>query len=136
MPKGLSGMKEYRNPANVHPPIAGYTHQIEVQGAERLLVLSGQVGRREDGSVPDDPIEQLDIALENLCRNLRAGKMDVPDLLKRTFYLVGDMDAVRRRDVITARLKDHKPCMTLLYGVPLASPIYKVEIDAWASRAD
>ena len=59
-------MKEYRNPADVHEPIAAYTHQIEVKGPERLLVLSGQVGKTEDGTVPDDPIEQLDVALENL----------------------------------------------------------------------
>jgi enamine deaminase RidA (YjgF/YER057c/UK114 family) len=128
-------MKEYRNPPDVHSPIAGYTHQIEVTGPERLLVLSGQVGRREDGSVPDDPIEQLDIALENLQRNLQAAGMGVQDLLKITFYLVGEMDAARRREVIAARLQGHRPCMTLLFVAALASPIYKVEIDAWASSA-
>ncbi len=57
--------KAYRNSSNVHPPVGGYTHQIEVKGSERLLILSGQVGRREDATVPDDPIEQLDIALGN-----------------------------------------------------------------------
>jgi len=129
-------MKEYRNPPNVHPPIAAYTHQIEVKGPERLLILSGQVGRREDGTVPDDPIVQLDVALENLQRNLQAARMDVQDILKLTFYLVGEMDAVKRRDVIASRLKGHQPCMTLLYVASLASPIYKVEIDAWASCAN
>jgi enamine deaminase RidA (YjgF/YER057c/UK114 family) len=129
-------LKEYRNPPNVHPPIAAYTHQIEVKGPERLLILSGQVGRREDGAMPDDPIEQLDVALENVCRNLQAAKMEVQDILKLTFYLVGEMDATRRRDAIAARLKGHQPCMTLLFVASLASPLYKVEIDAWASRAD
>ncbi len=128
-------MKEYRNPPDVHPPIAAYTHQIEVRGPERLLVLSGQVGRKQDGSVPDDPIEQLDVALENIERNLRAANMEVQDILKLTFYLVGEMDAARRREVIAARLKGHQPCTTLVYVAGLASPIYKVEIDAWASRA-
>ena len=123
-------MKEYRNPSNVHPPIAGYTHQIEVRGPERLLILSGQVGRREDGAVPDDPAEQLDVALENVCRNLQAAKMEVQDILKLTFYLVGEMDAARRRDVIAARLKGHQPCMTLVFAASLASPIYKVEISS------
>ncbi len=32
-------MKHFRNPANIHPPVAGYTHRIEVSGAERLLFL-------------------------------------------------------------------------------------------------
>jgi 2-iminobutanoate/2-iminopropanoate deaminase len=135
MMKGNRHLKEYRNPPDVHQPIAAYTHQIEVRGPERLLVLSGQVGRRADGSVPADPIEQLDLALVNLERNLHAANMDVPDILKLTFYLVGEMDAVRRREVIVSRLKDHQPCMTLLFVAALASPIYKVEIDAWASSA-
>jgi 2-iminobutanoate/2-iminopropanoate deaminase len=127
-------MKTFRNPQNVHPPIAGYTHQIEIKGHERLLVLSGQVGRTEEGTVPEDPIAQLDLACENLYRNLQAAGMDFSDVVKLTFYLAGEMDAGKRRDVISSRLKDHKPCMTLVYVTALANPIYKVELDAWASK--
>jgi 2-iminobutanoate/2-iminopropanoate deaminase len=127
-------VKEYRNPSNVHPPLAAYTHQIEVSGSERLLFLSGQVGVTEDGVVPEDPLEQLELALENVCRNLQAADMAVPDIVKLTFYLVGEMDATKRRTLIAAKLQGHKPCMTLLFVAALAAPIYKVEIDAWASR--
>ena len=129
-------MKEYRNPPNVHQPVAAYTHQIEISGPERLLILSGQVGRKEDGTVPDDPIEQLDMALENLLHNLQAANMGVQDIVKLTFYLVGDWDAARRRDVMASRLQNHQPCMTLVFVAALASPIYKVEVDAWASSAN
>jgi 2-iminobutanoate/2-iminopropanoate deaminase len=129
-------MKEFRNPSNVHPPVAAYTHQIEIRGPERLLILSGQVGQREDGTVPADPLEQFDIALENLYRNLQAADMDVQDIVKLTFYLVGEMDVTQRRALIASRLGDHKPCMTLVFVAALASPSYKVEIDAWVSRAD
>lgn len=62
--------------------------------------------------------------------------MRVQDILKITFYLVGEMDPVRRGEVLASRLQGHQPCMTLLYVAALALPIYKVEIDAWASRAD
>ena len=122
------------NPADVHAPLAGYSHQIEVRGPARWLVLSGQVGRTLDGQVPEDPIEQLDLALDNVIRNLRATDLDVPDLVKLTLYLVGEMDPARRRDVLAARLGDHTPCMTLVYVVALAAPIYKVEVDAWAAH--
>lgn len=128
-------MKEYRNPPNVHPPIAAYTHQIEISGNERLLVLSGQIGKKEDGTVPDDPIAQIEIALDNLLRNLHAAAMDVHDLVKLTFYLVGDIQTDKRRAVIAAKLQGHQPCMTLLYVSALATPVYKVEIDAMASKA-
>ena len=45
-------MKEFRNPEDIHQPLGAYPHQVEVKGNERLLVLSGQVGMRQDGTVP------------------------------------------------------------------------------------
>jgi 2-iminobutanoate/2-iminopropanoate deaminase len=129
-------MKTFRNPEEVHPPIAGYTHQIEVSGAQRWLVLSGQIGRRADGVVPDDPVEQVAVALENLARNLEAAAMEVPDIVKLTIYLVGKIDAQHRREVLAAWLNGHEPCMTVLFVSALAAPAYRVEIDAWACRAD
>jgi len=129
-------MKEFRDPQNVHAPLGGYSHQVEIKGNERMLVLSGQVGMKEDGTIPDDPMEQIDVALENIFRNLRAANMDVKDIVKLTYYLVGEMDAAKRRELVASKLHGHKPCSTLLYVVRLATPAIKVEIDAWASHAD
>lgn len=129
-------MKEFRNPQDVHQPVGAYSHQIEIRGNERLLVISGQVGMREDGTVPEDPFEQIDIAFDNILRNLRAADMDVKDLIKITYYLVGEIDTAKRREIILSKLQGHQPCSTLLYVAGLASPVYKVEIDAWASQAE
>jgi 2-iminobutanoate/2-iminopropanoate deaminase len=129
-------MKEFRNPRDVHEPLGSYSHQIEITRNERLLVLSGQVGIREDGTIPDDPFEQIDIAFENILRNLRAANMDVKDIIKLTYYLVGEIDTAKRREIMLSKLQGHQPCSTLLYVAALASPMFKVEIDAWASHAD
>ena len=129
-------MKESRNPQDVHEPVGLYSHQIEIKGNERLLVISGQVGMREDGTVPEDPLEQIDIAFENVLRNLRAAGMDVRDLIKVNYYLVGEIDTVKRRELILSKLQEHRPCSTLVYVAALASPVYKAEIEAWASRAE
>ena len=128
-------MKEFRNPEDIHQPLGAYSHQVEVKGNERLLVLSGQVGMRQDGTVPEDPLEQIEVAFENIFRNLRAAGMDVRDLIKITYYLVGEIDTAKRREVVLSKLQGNQPCSTLLYVAGLASPVYKVEIDAWASRA-
>lgn len=128
-------MKLPRDPDAVHAPLAGYVHQIELRGDERLLVLSGQVGMRPDGSVPDDPLDQLDVAWGNLEENLRAAGMDAGDLVKVTLYLVGELDAGRRRELLARRLGSHRPCMTLVVVSALAAPRFRVEVDAWASRA-
>ena len=128
-------MKEFRNPKDIHEPVGSYSHQIEIRDNERLLVISGQVGMRPDGTVPEDSIEQIDIAFENILRNLRAANMDVHDLVKVNYYLVGEIDTARRREVILSKLQGHQPCSTLVYVAALASPAFKVEIEAWASRA-
>jgi enamine deaminase RidA (YjgF/YER057c/UK114 family) len=129
-------MKEFRNPQNIHEPVGSYIHQIEIKGNERMLVISGQVGMKEDGTVPGDPYEQLGIAFDNIVHNLHAANMEVKDLIKVNWYLVGDFDPAKRRDVILSKLGEHKPCSTLVHVAGLASPIYRVEIEAWASRAD
>lgn len=129
-------MKEFRNPQDIHKPVGSYTHHIEITGSERLLVISGQVGMQADGTVPEDPLEQIDIAFENILRNLRAAGMDVNDLIKVNYYLVGEIDTAKRREVILSKLQGHQPCSTLVYVAALASPVYKVEIEAWASRAE
>jgi len=128
-------MKEFRNPTDVHKPVGSYSHQIEIS-SERLLVISGQVGMRQDGTVPEDPLEQIEIAFENIARNLHAANMDVKDLVKITYYLVGEIDTAKRREIVLSKLQGHQPCSTLLYVAALASPQFKVEIDALASRAE
>src|SRR5688572_26278159 len=126
-------MKEFRNSQNVHEPLGSYSHQIEIKGNERLLIISGQVGMREDGTMPEDPLEQMDVAFENIFRNLQAANMTVKDIIKLTYYLVGEINTIRRRELVISKLQGHAPCSTLLYVAALASPIYKVEIDACAS---
>ncbi|MEO6906528.1 MAG: RidA family protein [Abditibacteriaceae bacterium] len=129
-------MKEYRNPPDVHPPVAYYSHQVEVRGPTRWLALSGQIGQRVDGTMPEDPIQQFEIAFDNVARNLRAAQMEMTDLVKLTIYLVGDFDVQERRAVITTHLKEHRPCVTLLCIASLFDPTCKVEIDAWAACAE
>jgi 2-iminobutanoate/2-iminopropanoate deaminase len=129
-------MKTSRDPSTVHPPLAAYSHQVEISGPERLLIVSGQVGMTADGHVPGDPIEQLALALDNVERNLEAAGMQVADLVKLTVYLVGEWDTDARRALMASRLGAHRPCVTLIFVAALAGPALRVEIEAWASAAD
>ena len=89
-------MKTFGNPGDGHAPAGHYVHQVELQGAGRLLVVAGQIGMRPDGSVPDDPLAQLDVAFENVAGNLRAAGMGLSDIIKVTYYHVGRLDRGRR----------------------------------------
>ena len=37
-------MKHFCNPENVHKPLGGYSHQVQITGPERMLILSGEGG--------------------------------------------------------------------------------------------
>jgi enamine deaminase RidA (YjgF/YER057c/UK114 family) len=127
-------MKQTRNPETVHAPLGRYVHQIEVSGESRILFLAGQVGIAPDGTVPADPVAQLGVALDNVMRNLEAAGYAPTDLVKLTTYVVGEMDAAGRRAELDRVLGSHLTTSTLVYVAALASPDYKVEVDAWATR--
>jgi enamine deaminase RidA (YjgF/YER057c/UK114 family) len=128
-------MKQPRNPSTIHAPLGRYVHQIEVSGESRMLFLAGQVGIASDGSVPSDPVAQLGVALNNVMANLEAAGFVATDLVKLTTYVVGEMDAAGRRAELDRVLGSHLTTSTLVYVAALASPDYKVEVDAWAIRA-
>ena len=127
-------MKQPRNPDTIHAPLGRYVHQIEVTGESRILFLAGQVGKALDGTVPSDPVEQLGVALDNVLRNLEAAGFEPTDVVKLTTYVVGEMDAAGRRAQLDRVLGSHLPTSTLVFVAALASPDYKVEVDAWAMR--
>lgn len=127
-------MKTSRNPKTVHTPVAPYIHQMEVTGPNKWLIMSGQLGMEVDGTVPNNPLEQFQLALDNIKRNLESANMQVEDLTKLVFYLVGDFDAEKRRKIIGDFLGEHLPCMTMIYVVALAAPTFKIEVDAWACK--
>jgi 2-iminobutanoate/2-iminopropanoate deaminase len=126
-------MKTPRNPETVHAPLAPYAHQIEIAAGERLLVLSGQLGMALDGSVPAEAADQLELALDNVLRNLEAAGMDVSDLVKLTLYVTELIPPERRGAILRDNLAGTTPCMTLVIVAGLAAPHLKVEVDAWAS---
>jgi 2-iminobutanoate/2-iminopropanoate deaminase len=127
-------MKTPRNPESIHAPLGRYVHQIEVTGENRILFLSGQLGIHPDGSLPEDAIGQLAVALENILRNLEAAGFEPSDLVKITTYAVGEIDPAGRRAVMDRLLGPHVTTSTLVFVAALAAPQYKVEVDAWAIR--
>ena len=126
-------MSTARNPDTIHAPIGRYVHQIEVADPSKVLFISGQVGMRADGSVPEDGTEQFVVALENVLANLTVAGLETKHLTKMTVYAVGALDPAGRREALDRLLGEHVACSTLIYVAALAAPQYKVELDAWAA---
>ncbi|WP_435057028.1 RidA family protein [Streptomyces sp. bgisy060] len=129
-------MNTFRNPPEIAAPLAAYSHQAEITGQVRWLVVSGQIGMTPAGELPEDPVEQLGLALENVTANLRAAGMRHEDLVKLTFYFAGEIDLQRRRERMAAWLGDLRPCMTVMTVAALATPALRVEVEALACAED
>lgn len=127
-------MATSRNPDSIPAPAGRYVHQIEVTNPSRILFISGQIGIKADGSVPADPVEQLDIAMTYVMANLEAAGLGADALTKVTTYAVGELDPAGRRAVLDKHLGAHVSCSTLVFVAALARPEFKVEVDAWAAE--
>jgi enamine deaminase RidA (YjgF/YER057c/UK114 family) len=64
--------------------------------------------------------------------NLEAAGMNKENLVKLVFYFAVPVETAQRRSVVSGKLGEHKPCMTVIYVSGLANETIKVEIDAWA----
>ncbi len=119
------------NPPTVRTP-TGYSHAIVVQGAERRLVISGQVGMALDGTVPTTGEGQIAQALANLRAVLEANEMSVHNVVKITTFLTDRALLTAYRAARATVFADHAPASTLLFISGLADPRFMVEIEAEA----
>ena len=119
------------NASDAPAPVAAYTQAIEVSGASRTLYISGQIGQRMDGAIPDDIAEQSRLAWQNLEAQLKAAGMTLDNLVKVTTILPNQGDVAAAREARSKALGDRKPASTLIVG-GLANPAWKIEIEGVA----
>ena len=119
------------NPPTVRAP-TGYSHGIIVEGAERRLIVSGQVGMSADGSVPTTGEGQIAQAFANLRAVLDANGMGTGNVVKTTVFLTDRALLGAFRAARGAVFGDHAPASTLLFISGLADPRFMVEIEAEA----
>ena len=119
------------NPPGLSTP-ATYSHIVKVGG---ILYIAGQVGADAQGKIVGPGMtEQLEQVLKNLEIALKSQGADFSHVTKINIY-VTDVDAFRAPDAATVRAKyfgANRPASTLVGVSRLASPEYKVEIEATA----
>jgi len=111
-------------------------HGTEVPPNARILFCNGQVGARLDGTVPEDPPEQIEVIFERIRIVLAASSMTFEDVVKFTVY-VTDMSILDDYFRIRGRIMgDHSPPATLLVVKRFPRSGVEVEIEAIAAKAD
>ncbi|MCA3628802.1 MAG: RidA family protein [Methylobacterium sp.] len=120
------------NPRGIAPPGSRYAHGVVHSARARRLVISGQVGQRLDGSVPDDLAEQMEAAWDNLTAILAEAGMSIPDLVKISAFSTVPGSVAMYRTIRDRRLGGHLCAATYLEVAGLATPRFLFEIEAEA----
>jgi enamine deaminase RidA (YjgF/YER057c/UK114 family) len=127
-------MPRFLNPPGLAPPASRFSHGVEHRLAVRRLLISGQVGVRPDGSVPEGLEAQTELALDNLIAVLGEAGMEIADLVKMTTYVTVPGAVATFRRVRDRRFSGHAPASTYLEVAGLASPRFLVEIEGEAVK--
>lgn len=119
------------NPPGLSTPTT-YSHIVKVGD---IVYIAGQVGTDAQGKVVGPGMAaQLGQVLENLRIALKSQGADFSHVVKINIY-VTDVEAFRAADAAAVRAKyfgANRPASTLVGVTRLASPDYKVEIEATA----
>jgi 2-iminobutanoate/2-iminopropanoate deaminase len=127
-------MPRFINPATVAAPTSSYSQAVEHQLSGRRLVISGQVGKRPDGSLAEGLGAQIEAAFDNIIAILHDADMSVNDLVKVTVYVTVPGSIAVFRGIRERKLAGHAPAFTYLEIAGLARPEYLTEIEAEAVR--
>ena len=120
-------------PDGMAKPAANYNHVAVVPAGTDLVLLSGQLGVRVDGTIPESVAEQTDVAFQNIEAGLNAAGSGLDRLVRINAMVtdrryLADYMAVRDRYVAAP-----PPTSTLIIVSGFARPEFKVEIEVIAA---
>ena len=110
-------------------PVSHYCHVVR---ANDRVWISGMVGIRKDGSVPEDVVAQFKVAIDCLDHALRAAGGKPEHIVKVQVFLTDVNDRVKINPIRENYFGAHRPASTLVEVSGLISPELKVEIEAEA----
>ncbi len=128
----MTEIKRYLLPEEM-TPVSHYCHAV--RAGDRLW-LSGTVGVNPDGSIPEDVVDQFELAMASLDRCLRAAGGKPEHIVKVTVLLTDIKDRARINPIRQRYFGEHRPASTLFEVSALVSPDMKVEIEAEAVIID
>lgn len=112
-----------------HKPVSHYCHVVR---ADRHVWVSGSVGMKQDGKIPESTVDQFKIALESVDACLRHAGAKAEHVVKVTVFMT---DISERPLINPLRIEyfgENRPASTLVEVSALVDPRLKVEIEAVA----
>lgn len=122
-------------PPSISPPFARYAHGVEVPAGARLVVTSGQLALRPDGTVPEGARAQADQCFAQVAAILAEAGMAPHDVIRiNAFVTARDHMAgyMAARDAWLAGV-DRLPASTLVIVSGFTRPEFLVEVEVTAA---
>ncbi|WP_025600191.1 RidA family protein [Burkholderia sp. WSM2230] len=102
--------------------------------ANGLVFIAGQIGMRPDGSIPEDPKEQIDLAFRRVEAVLKHLDLDFTDVVELVSYHVDvGSNLAAFREVKEKYVRSDFPAWTILGIAALARPELIIEIKVVAA---
>ena len=124
----MTGIQRFLLPDEMEP-VSHYCHAV--RAGDRLWI-SGTVGVRPDGSIPENTADQFQVAIDSLDRCLRAAGGRPEHIVKVTVLLTNIADRALINPIRQRYFGVNRPASTLYEVSALVSPEMKVEIEAEA----
>jgi enamine deaminase RidA (YjgF/YER057c/UK114 family) len=126
------------SPTTIRPPFGAYAHGVEVPGAARLVVTSGQLGLRADDTLPDGARAQADQCFANCAAILAEAGMGPADVIRINAFVT---DRAHMAGYMAARDAwlsgvTRLPASTLVIVSGFTRPEFLVEVEVTAARLD
>lgn len=124
------------NPPSFPAPFSNYSHAMLVPEGSRLLVCSGQLGLRADGTIPETTSEQARLCFANVEALLKEAGMELSDVVRINAYVTGREHMVPYMDVRNSLFPEPYPASTLMIVSGFTKPEFTVEVEVIAARRD
>jgi enamine deaminase RidA (YjgF/YER057c/UK114 family) len=111
------------------PPVSHYCHVVR---AGDQVWVSGSVGMRADGTIPDNTVDQFRIALGAIDACLKHAGAGPQHVVKVNVYMTDITERAAINPIREKYFGEHRPASTLVEVKALVDPRMKVEIEAVA----
>lgn len=115
-------------------PLSAHSDAVLIPPGAAILVSSGLLGMRQDGTIPESTEDQVEAAFDNVEAVLRAAGMTMGDVVKMTTFITDARYRDAFRAVRAKRVGDPPPASTRVVITSLSMPEMKVEIEIIAAK--
>lgn len=122
------------SPASMPTPFSNYNHAMLVPEGSQLLVSSGQLGIRADGTIPADTAEQTRLCFASVKALLEEAGMDLGDVVRINAYVTAREHMEPYMSVRNELFPAPYPASTLMIVSGFTKPEFHVEVEILAAR--